>query len=181
MNTRRVKCDHLSTPKTPQNTNSAGDRGHGRGPQLGRRTFIDDLVDITNSSTKARYQEIPIRRSPADPGVPASGSTVENTRAAATPSNTLAEEDKVSTAGSVDRGSIYHINGKVVTEEEWTQFHKKFVDQWKDEEKNEEEKTEEGMSNRHESDEEEAMGENHHHEGHSLPEGMVATLQFPIQ
>ena len=25
------------------------------------------------------------------------------------------------------------------------------------------------------------MGENHHHEDHSLPEGMVATLQFPIQ
>ena len=37
------------------------------------------------------------------------------------------------------------------------------------------------MSNRHESDEEEAMGENHHHEYHSLPEGMVATLQFLIQ
>ena len=37
------------------------------------------------------------------------------------------------------------------------------------------------MSNRHESEEEEAMGENHHHEGNSLPEGMVATLQFPIQ
>ena len=30
------------------------------------------------------------------------------------------------------------------------------------------------MSNRHESDEEEAMGE-------KLPEGMVVTLQFPIQ
>ena len=37
------------------------------------------------------------------------------------------------------------------------------------------------MSNRHKSEEEEAMGENHHHEGNSLPEGMVATLQFRIQ
>ena len=37
------------------------------------------------------------------------------------------------------------------------------------------------MSNIHKSDEEEAMGENHHHEDHSLPEGTVATLQFPIQ
>ena len=37
------------------------------------------------------------------------------------------------------------------------------------------------MSNRHESDEEEAMGENYHHENHSLPEGTVATLQFLIQ
>ena len=37
------------------------------------------------------------------------------------------------------------------------------------------------MSNRHEFDEEEGMGENHHHEDHSLPEGTVATLQFPIQ
>ena len=49
------------------------------------------------------------------------------------------------------------------------------------EERNEEEKTKEGMSNRHESDEEEAMVENHHHENHSLPEGTVAILQFPIQ
>ena len=94
---------------------------------------------------------------------------------------TIAEEDKFSTIGSDDRGIIYDINIKVVTKEEWTQFHRKFVNQWKDEENNEEEKTEEGMSNRHESDEEEAMGENHHHEYHSLPEGTVATLQFPIQ
>ena len=37
------------------------------------------------------------------------------------------------------------------------------------------------MSNRHEFDEEEAMGENYHHDNHSLPEGTMATLQFPIQ
>ena len=101
---------------------------------MGRRTFIDDLVDITNSYTRARYEETPIRKIPANPGVAASGSTVENTRGAATPSNTPAEEDRVSTAGSVDRDLIYHINGKVVTEEEWTQFHHKFIDQWKNEE-----------------------------------------------
>ena len=104
---------------------------------MGRRTFIDDLVDRTNSSTRARYQETPIRKSPANPGVPASGSTVENTQAAATPSSIPAEEDRVSAIGSVDRDLNYHINGKVVTEEEWTQFHQKFIDQWK----NEEEKT----------------------------------------
>ena len=46
---------------------------------------------------------------------------------------------------------------------------------------NEEEKIEEEMSNRHESNKEEAMGEKYHHEYHSLPEGTVATLQFPIQ
>ena len=71
MNTRRVKRDHITTPKTPQNTNSAGGQGRGRGPQLGKRTFIDDLVHKIDSSTRARYQEIPIRRSPADPWVPA--------------------------------------------------------------------------------------------------------------
>ena len=48
MNTRRVKRDHLSTPKTPQNSNSAGGLGRGRGPQLGKRTFIDDLVEKLN-------------------------------------------------------------------------------------------------------------------------------------
>ena len=47
------------------------------------------------------------------------------------PSNTLAEEEKVSTAGSANRDLIYHINGKVVIEEDWTQFHQKFADQWR--------------------------------------------------
>ena len=37
------------------------------------------------------------------------------------------------------------------------------------------------MSNKRDFEEEEAMGENHHHEGNSLPEGIVTTLQFPIQ
>ena len=123
MNTRRVKRDHLSTPKTPQNTNSAGGLVRGRGTQLGIRTFIDDLVDRNDSSTRAFHQETPIKRSHANPGVPASGSTVENTQANATSSNTPIEEDKVSTAGSTDRSPIYHINRKVVIEEEWTQFH----------------------------------------------------------
>ena len=116
MNTRRVKRDHLSTPKTPQNTNSVG----GRGPQLGRRTFIDDLVDRTDSSTKACHQETPIRRNPADPRAPASGSIVENTRAALNSSNIPAGEDKYGTTGPVGRSLIYHIYGKVVTKEEWT-------------------------------------------------------------
>ena len=163
---------------------------------MGKRTFIDDLVDKTDSSTRAHHQETPIRRKPADLGAPASGSTVENTPAAANSSNIPAGEDKVGTIEPVGRSPIYHIYGKVVTEEEWTQFHQNITDQWRNEEKNEEknkekneeknvgmneeEKTEEEMSNRHESDEEEAMGENYHHDNHSLPEGMVATLQFPI-
>ena len=67
MNTRRVQHDHLINPKTPQNTNTAGGRGHERGPELGRRTFIENLVDRTNSSTMACYQETPIRRSLANP------------------------------------------------------------------------------------------------------------------
>ena len=116
MNTRRVKRDHLSTPKTPPNTNSAGGRGHGRGPQLGRRTFIDDLVDKTDSSTRACHQETPIKRSPVDPGAPASWSIVENTRAATASSNIPAEEDKVGTTRFASRSLIYHIYRKVVTE-----------------------------------------------------------------
>ena len=79
MNMRRVKCDHLPTPKTPQDTNSAGGLGRGRGTPLDRRIFIDELVDITDSSTRSRQQETPIRRILANPRVPASGSTVENT------------------------------------------------------------------------------------------------------
>ena len=37
------------------------------------------------------------------------------------------------------------------------------------------------MSNICDPEEEEAMGENHHHEGSPLPEEMMATLQFPIK
>ena len=65
-----------------------------------------------------------------------------------------------------------------MTEDEWTQFHKKFNNQWKDKE----DKAEEDMRNRRDpEDHKEAMGENHHHEGNSPPEGTVSTLQFPIQ
>ena len=122
---------------------------------------------------------------------------MENKRATATSSNIPSEEGKDGTTGPAGRGLIYHIYGKVVTKEEWTQFHQNITDQWRNEENNEEkneeknkerdegtneeEKTEEGMSNKHESDKEEAMGENYHHENHSLPEGTVATLQFLIQ
>ena len=84
----------------------------------------------------------------------------------------------------------YHINGRVVTKEEWDHYHQKFEDQWrnkekkeeqeKDEEKNaernKEEKTEEEMSNRHGANDEEVMGEIYHHENRSLLEGTVATL-----
>ena len=95
---------------------------------MGIRTFIDDLVDRTNSSTGDFYQESPVRRSSVTPGVEALVSTVENTGEAATPLDILVEEDRVSTVGSADRDLIYHINGKVVIKEEWTQFHKKFND-----------------------------------------------------
>ena len=138
MNTRRVKRDQFPTPKTPQDTNSAGGLGRGRGTPLGRRTFINDLVDRTDSSTRAHQQETPIRRNPADPGAPASRSTVENTRAAVTSSNIHAEEDTTVTTGPAGRGPTYHIFGKVVTEEEWKQFHQKSTDQWKNKEGNEE-------------------------------------------
>ena len=120
MNIRRVQHDHRINPRTPQNSNIAGGRGRGRNPALGRRKFIDDLVDRTNSSTGARYQETHIRRIPITIGVVASVSTVENTRGATTPSDTPMEEDRVSNAGWADLDLIYHINGKVVTEEEWT-------------------------------------------------------------
>ena len=95
---RRVQCDIPINPRTPQNTNSAGGQGHGRNPALGRRTFIDDLVDRTNSSIGAQHQETPIRRIPVTPGVAVSISIVENIGGDATPSDIPAEEDRVSTA-----------------------------------------------------------------------------------
>ena len=165
--------------------------GRGRGPQLGRRTFIDDIVDRTDSSTRAHHQENPIRRNHTNPGALVSGSTVENTRATVTSSNIPAEEEKAGTTGLAGRGPIYHIYGKVVTKEEWAQFHQNITDQWRNEEKNEEknvgtneeDKTEEEMTNRHKSDEEEEMGENYHHENHSLPEKqwLHCNFQFSSQ
>ena len=76
MNTRRVQCDHLINTKTPQNTNIASGRGHGLNPTLGKITFIDNLVDRTNSSTGDHYQETPIRRSSVTHEVEASFSIV---------------------------------------------------------------------------------------------------------
>ena len=134
MNTRRVHHDIPTTPITPQNTNIEGGQGRGQNPSLGRRTFIDDMGSRTNSSTRACHQGSSVKRSPIIPMVEALVSTVENTREAATPSCVLVEEDRVSTVGSADRDLIYHINEKVVTEEEWTQFHQKFNNQWKHEE-----------------------------------------------
>ena len=55
MNTRMVRRDIPINRRTPQNTNIAGGQGRGRNPTLGRRTFVDDLVDNTNSSTGARH------------------------------------------------------------------------------------------------------------------------------
>ena len=138
MNTRRVKRNQFPTPKTPQDTNSAGGLGRGRGVPLGRRTFIDDLVDRADSSTGARLQETPIRRNPADPGALASGSTVENTRATATSSAIPADKDTAVTTRSTGRGLNYHINGRSVNKEEWDQYHQKLLGQWRNEERNEE-------------------------------------------
>ena len=53
MNTRRTQWDN---PRTPQNTNLAGGRGHGYSPWLGRKTFIDELISMVNSYTRARNQ-----------------------------------------------------------------------------------------------------------------------------
>ena len=78
MNTRRVQRDHLINYRTPKNTNITGGRGHGRNAALGRRTFIDDMVDRTNYSTGDFHQETPIRRSPIAPGVATLVSIVEN-------------------------------------------------------------------------------------------------------
>ena len=72
MNTRRVQRDIPTTPRTPQNTNIAGGRGRGQNLALGRRTFIDDLVARTNSSTGACHQGSSVRRSPITPRVEAS-------------------------------------------------------------------------------------------------------------
>ena len=120
MNTRRVQCDIPRTRRTPQNTNIAGGRGHGRNPTLGRRTFIDDLVSITNFSIGAFHQGSSVRRSPIIPRVEASVSTVENVGGAATPLGVPAEEDRVSVVGAGDRDVVYHINRKEVKKEECT-------------------------------------------------------------
>ena len=114
MNTRRVQRDHLINTRTPQNTNIAGGRGCGINSTLGRRTFIDDLVSITNSSTGDHHQGSSIRRIPI-PRVEASISTVENIGEVATPSGIPTDEDKVSVVGSANQDLIYHINKKVVT------------------------------------------------------------------
>ena len=53
MNTRRTQWE---IPRTPQNTNLEGGRGHGYSLVLGRKTFIDELFTRVDSSTRASYQ-----------------------------------------------------------------------------------------------------------------------------
>ena len=55
-----------------------------------------------------------------DPYPEGTFSTMENTGGAMTPSGVPMEEDRVGPTGSANQDLIYHINRKVVTEEEWT-------------------------------------------------------------
>ena len=87
---------------------------------MGRRTFIDDLVAKTNSSTGARYQGSSVKIIPITPRVEASVSTAENTRGVATPLGVPAEEGRISVVGESDQEAIYHINKNMVTKEERT-------------------------------------------------------------
>ena len=59
---------------------------------------------------------------------------MEDTRAAVTSTNIPAREDTAVTTGPAGRGQIYHIYWKVVTKEEWMQFHQNITDQWKSKE-----------------------------------------------
>ena len=61
---------------------------------------------------------------------------MENTQAVVASSNIPAGEDKAGTTRPTGRSPIYHIYRKVVTKEDWTQFHQKIADQWKNDEKN---------------------------------------------
>ena len=71
---------------------------------------------------------------------------------------------------------IYHINRKEMTKEECTRFHHK----WDNQKKQRHERAKENMNNRREpEDHEEVMGGNHHNDGDSPHEGIVATLHFP--
>ena len=53
MNMTRNQRDN---PRTIQNTNLAGGRGHGCIPGLGIKKFIDELFTRVDSSTRDRYQ-----------------------------------------------------------------------------------------------------------------------------
>ena len=119
MNMRRNQQD---IPRSPQNTNLAGGRGHGCRPRLGRRTFIDYLVSMDHSSTGARNQgPSSIRRSHVSPRMEASLSMVEKTIGATTQYSVTMDEilgDRGSFVGLGGPEEFYQIDRKEVTKEE---------------------------------------------------------------
>ena len=86
---------------------------------------------------------------------------MENTGVVATPLGVPAKGDRFSAIGAGDQDMIYQINENEVIKEEWTQFHSKRDDQWKQRQ----ERVEENMNKICEpEDHEEVMGENHHND-----------------
>ena len=86
---------------------------------MGRKTFIDDIVGIANSSTGARHQGSScVRRGTVTPRLGASVSMVENTRETTTPYGVPTDRDRASVVGGGEPEVVYHVDGKKVINEE---------------------------------------------------------------
>ena len=98
---------------------------------------------------------------------------MENTGGVATPSGVPEDEYRASDMGVGGREVVYHIDGKKVTIEEWTQFYQK----WEDQRKQRQERADENMNNRREPKyREEIVGDNHYNHDDPPHEGTVSTL-----
>jgi len=121
----------------PKNTNPTGTRGHGgRNPTLRRPTFVDDIIARVDSSLGSIFfpSNPPRRHIPQSSELPhfetSFSSRAEAKAEYLSPTSQHATLENIEYQSSVARNrenpketeDIFHINGQIVTKDEWDTF-----------------------------------------------------------
>jgi hypothetical protein len=118
----------------PKNTNPTGTKGcGGRNPALGRPTFIDEIIAREDSSSGSIFHPSnpPRRHIPQSSELPQFETSLSSRVEAESlsPTNQQSTLENIEDQGTINRPrerpgeSVYQINGKIVTKEEWDTYH----------------------------------------------------------
>jgi hypothetical protein len=162
----------------PKNTNPTGTRGHeGRNPALGRPTFVDEIIARVDYSSRSIFfpSNPPRRQIPQSSELPQL-ETLLSSRAkdeSLSPTNQHATLEDIEDRGSIAQARerpeevVYHINGQIVTKEEWDAYHIEWNER-------------EAMENQGDNEEEFIQEEPQNIEDQVNDENIISTLVFPI-